>query len=66
MHAPIVPLNQKLSFREKARLNTCIAKDLSDSFGRNTAYYLRPLNLKLREEIQHRYQCSSGKAAAAA
>ena len=56
MQFPIILLNPRLSFRDKARLNACIAKDLSDNFGGNTVDYLRPLNLKLREEIYHYYK----------
>ena len=66
MYTPIIPLNQRLSFRDRARLNTWIAKDLSDNFGGNTADYLRPLNHKLREEIHHRYQRMNDEAAVAA
>ena len=66
MHTPIIPLNQKLSFRDKARLNACIARDLADYFGGSTADYLRPLNHKLREEIHHQYRGVDREAAVAA
>lgn len=66
MHLPVIPLSQKLSFRSKARLNACIARDLSDHFGGTTADYLRPLNHKLREDIRHHFQFLNDKAALAA
>lgn len=66
MVTPIIPLNQRLSFRDRARLNACIARDLADNFGGNTADYLRPLNHKLREEIHHHHQCMNDEAAVAA
>jgi hypothetical protein len=49
----IVPinLNSKVSIREKARLNICIAKDLADNFGGRKADYLIRLNRKLRMKI---------------
>ena len=40
-----------MSFREKARLNVCIAKDLAESFGGKKVDYLKMLNQKLREQI---------------
>jgi hypothetical protein len=42
----------KISYRDKARLNICIAKDLSDSFGGRKADYLKRLNRKLRAQIE--------------
>ena len=66
MHTRITPLNQRLSFRDKARLNTCIAKDLSDNFGGRTADYLRPLNHRLREDIHRHCECMHAKTAVAA
>jgi hypothetical protein len=66
MHTPIIPLRQRLSLRERARLNAWIAKDLSDHFGGTTADYLRPLNHKLKEEIRHHFQFPDDKAALAA
>ena len=66
MYTPIIPLNQRLSFRDRARLNACIAKDFSDNFGGTTADYLRPLNLKLREEIYRHYQSRNDETAVAA
>jgi len=41
----------KVSPRDKARLNICIAKDLADSFGGRKAEYLKRLNRKLRMRI---------------
>ena len=46
----LYPYN-KLSWRNKARLNICIAKDLADSFGCRKADYLIRLNQKLRMKI---------------
>ena len=41
----------KMSFREKARLNVCIAKDLAENFGGKKTDYLKKLNQKLRAQI---------------
>jgi hypothetical protein len=41
-------LNYKMSLRNKARLNICIAKDIADTFGGSKADYLKRLNQKLR------------------
>jgi hypothetical protein len=41
----------KMSWRDKARLDICIAKDLADSFGGRKADYLIRLNRKLRMKI---------------
>ena len=41
----------KVSWKEKARLNICIAKDLADSFGGRESDYLIRLNRKLRMNI---------------
>lgn len=43
--------NSKISWRDKARLNICIAKDLADSFGGSKAEYLKRLNQKLKVRI---------------
>ena len=40
-----------MSFREKARLNVCIAKDLAENFGGEKREYLKMLNQKLRAKI---------------
>jgi hypothetical protein len=41
----------KMSWRDKARLNICIAKDLADSFGGRKTEYLKRLNQNLRKRI---------------
>ena len=41
----------KMSWRDKARLNICIAKDLADSFGGRKTEYLKRLNQNLRVRI---------------
>ena len=43
-----------MSFKEKARLNVCIAKDLAENFGGKKVDYLKMLNQKLREQIMLR------------
>ncbi|MEJ2728636.1 MAG: hypothetical protein P8185_09010 [Deltaproteobacteria bacterium] len=40
-----------MSYREKARLNVCIAKDLAENFGGKKVDYLKMLNQKLRAQI---------------
>ena len=56
-----------MSFREKARLNVCIAKDLAENFGGRKVDYLKMLNQKLREQIIHKssseYSAYHAKAA---
>ena len=66
MQISLIPLSQRLPFRDRARLNASIARDLSDHFGGTTSDYLRPLNHKLKEEIRHHCRCLKAKAAAAA
>jgi len=51
MFSAVIQLNNKMSLRDKARLNICIAKDLADSFGGRKADYLIRLNQKLRMKI---------------
>jgi len=51
MFNKVIQLNNKMSLRNKARLNICIAKDLADSFGGRKADYLIRLNRKLRMKI---------------
>ncbi len=51
MFRAVIQLNNKMSLRDKARLNICIAKDLADSFGGRKADYLIRLNQKLRMKI---------------
>ena len=41
----------KMSWKDKARLNICIAKDLADSFGGRKTEYLKRLNQNLRMRI---------------
>lgn len=41
----------KMSLREKARLNVGLAKDLAENFGGKKADYLKMLNQKLRVQI---------------
>jgi hypothetical protein len=55
MYTELIPLNKKISFRAKARLNICIAKDLAENFGNNKAFYLKMLNQKLRTQIVNSY-----------
>ena len=43
--------SSKMTWKEKARLNICIAKDLADSFGGRKSDYLIRLNRKLRLRI---------------
>ena len=45
----MIPMNYKMSLRDKARLNICIAKDIADTFGGSKADYLKRLNQKLRK-----------------
>ena len=42
---------RKMSWKDKARLNICIAEDLADSFGGRKAEYLKRLNHNLRMRI---------------
>ena len=51
MFNKIIQLNDKMSLRNKARLNICIAKDLADSFGGRKSDYLIRLNQQLRMKI---------------
>ena len=51
MFNTVVSIKNKMSWREKARLNICIAKDLADNFGGKKADYLKKLNQKLRLKI---------------
>jgi len=66
MLSTVIPLNDRMSLRDKARLNICIAKDLADSFGGTKADYLKRLNQKLRMKIvddSHRCMCRLSIAA---
>lgn len=51
MLSTVIPINDRMSLRYKARLNICIARDLADSFGGKKADYLIRLNRKLRMKI---------------
>jgi hypothetical protein len=51
MIAKTIYRSNKMSFREKAKLNVCIAKDLADNFGGKKVDYLKMLNQKLRAQI---------------
>ncbi len=51
MFNTIIPLNMKMTFRDKARLNICMAKDLAENFGGRKADYLNRLNRRLRTKI---------------
>ena len=51
MLGTLIPIEDRMSLRHKARLNICIAKDLADSFGGRKADYLIRLNRKLRMKI---------------
>jgi len=55
MHYRFIPSNYKEALRDKARLNICMAKDLSESFGGSKADYLKGLNRKLRLKIAMDY-----------
>ncbi len=48
MFNTLIPLDIRLSLREKVRLNIWIAQDLADSFGGRKADYLIPMNKKLK------------------
>ena len=51
MLSTLIQLNNKMSLRDKARLNICIARDLADSFGGRKADYLIRLNRRLKVKI---------------
>ena len=51
MLSTVIPLDYRISLRDKVRLNICIAKDLADSFGGRKADYLIKLNRRLRIKI---------------
>jgi hypothetical protein len=59
MFRTIIPFNSKMSLRDKARLNICIAKDLADSFGGSKADYLKRLNRKLKvKSVDNSSRCT--------
>jgi hypothetical protein len=41
----------KMAWRNKARLNVCIAKDLAENYGGTKSDYLKRLNRKLKMKI---------------
>ena len=51
MLSTLIQLNNKMSLRDKARLNICIARDLADGFGGKKADYLIRLNRNLKVKI---------------
>ena len=66
MFDTITPLDMKMTFRNKAKLNICMAKDLAENFGGRKADYLKRLNRKLRMRIafeSNRFACCLAKAA---
>ena len=66
MHYQIIPSNYKEALRNKARLNICMAKDLSECFGGSKADYLKRLNRKLRIKIAMEYSYNAHSFAMAA
>ena len=42
---------KKMTWRNKARLNVCIAKDLAENYGGTKSDYLKRLNRKLKMKI---------------
>ena len=51
MLSTVIQLDNKMSLRDKARLNICIARDLAESFGGRKADYLIRLNRNLKMKI---------------
>lgn len=51
MLSTVIPLSRKFTLRQKARLNICIARDLSENFGGSKADYLKRLNRNLKMRI---------------
>lgn len=66
MYYQFIPSNYKEALRDKARLNICIAKDLSENFGGSKADYLKRLNRKLRSKIAVAYSFNAHSFAMAA
>ena len=60
MFNTIIPLNMKMTFRDKARLNICMAKDLAENFGGRKADYLKRLNRRLRTKIYDSFNWQTG------
>jgi hypothetical protein len=59
-------INNRKIWREKARLNVCIAQDLANSFGGKKADYLKRLNRKLKIKIAMDCSCNAHSFAMAA
>ena len=57
MYKEIIYFDNKRPWRDKARLNVAIAKDLADSFGGITVDFLKRLNRKLKMKIAADYPC---------
>ena len=53
MFTAVLSTSKQKAFRDKARLNAWIARDLAEEFGGKNADYLKRLNGKLKEEIYH-------------
>jgi|GEM_PF-2739636 len=51
MFTAVLSTSKQKAFRDKARLNAWIARDLAEGFGGKNADYLKRLNGKLKEEI---------------
>lgn len=51
MFTAVLSDSKQKAFRDKARLNAWIARDLAEGFGGKKADYLKRLNGKLKEEI---------------
>ena len=51
MFTAVLSTSKQKAFRNKARLNSMIARDLSESFGGRKVDYLKRLNGNLRREI---------------
>ena len=53
MISRVLPIPTPTAWRKKARLNNSIAQDLAESFGGRRADYLKMLNRRLKNEIDH-------------
>jgi hypothetical protein len=51
MFTAVLSTSKQKAFRDKARLNSRIARDLAESFGGKKVDYLKRLNGKLKREI---------------
>ena len=52
MFTAVLSASKQKEFRDKARLNAWIARDLAEGFGGKKADYLKRLNGKLKQEIR--------------